>query len=332
MRVLLAGATGAIGRELVPQLIAAGHEVIGITRHAGALAGSGAQEIVADVLDREGFLRALDGVSADAVINQLTALAKPPVHYRDMRQTNRLRTEGTSTLIAAARQVGAKRFVTASIFYGYGFSDRGRVLLDESASFGSEPDKSPNDDVLRAVLSNEQQARAFGGVALRYGLFYSAHSRPSPVARRWDGALPVVHIADAAQAAVLALTKGKPGEAYNVATDEEVTYRELQDRLAALEGVRRPTEVPDGLLRAVAPFGSQLVTRASVRLSSEKARRVLGWRPRYERLDDLLPPAPARAPHVRLPSGPTREEAAATRAAAVRIADARAAQAREAQA
>src|ERR1700761_5595743 len=100
MRVLLAGASGAIRRYLVPQLIAAKHDVIGITRTAGSLAGTGAREIVADVLDRPALLAALAGVKADAVVHQLTSLTKPPVTYKSMRETNRLRAEGTSTLIA----------------------------------------------------------------------------------------------------------------------------------------------------------------------------------------------------------------------------------------
>src|ERR1019366_9554993 len=114
MKVLLAGASGAIGRHLVTQLIKAKHEVIGITRTPGSLASTGAREVVADVLDRASLLGALDGIRADAVIHQLTSLKKAPSTRRAMGETNRLRAEGTSTLIAAARRVGAKKFVAAS--------------------------------------------------------------------------------------------------------------------------------------------------------------------------------------------------------------------------
>ena len=143
MRVVLAGASGAIGRLLVPRLIAAKHEVIGITRTPGSLASTGAREVVADVLHRDALLEALAGIKADAVIHQLTALRKAPSSMRDMRDTNRLRAEGTSTLIAAARLVGATKFVAASFFGGYGLTDHGRTPLTEDAPFGDVDGRSP---------------------------------------------------------------------------------------------------------------------------------------------------------------------------------------------
>src|ERR1700712_1001088 len=155
MRVVLAGASGAIGRYLVPQLIEAKHDVIGITRTPGSLDGTGAREVVADILDRPALFAALTGTRADAVIHQVTALAKAPSTLHDMRDTNRLRAEGTSALIAAARQVGAKKFVAASFFGGYGLTDHGREPLTESAPFGEEDGTA--DPVQRALLSLEQQ-------------------------------------------------------------------------------------------------------------------------------------------------------------------------------
>jgi nucleoside-diphosphate-sugar epimerase len=291
MRVLLAGATGAIGRRLVPQLIAAGHSVIGITRTAGALAGTGATELVADVSRRASFLAALEGVKADAVIHELTALKKAPARYSDMRQTNRLRAEGASTLIAAAKRVGAKRFITASIFYGYGFHDHGSSVLDELAPFG-EQDGSRNDSVQTALLSDEQQVRAFGGIALRYGIFYAPGARSiPPIPQRWMGSLPVVHIEDAAHATVLALEKGKSGEAYNIVDDSPTTWRELQSLQAAADGLRPPVELPELALRVVAPFGAQLMTRTSMILSNAKAKRDLGWSPKFASVAQGLPAA-----------------------------------------
>jgi nucleoside-diphosphate-sugar epimerase len=287
MRVLVAGASGAIGRVLVPHLLEAGHTVVGITRRAGSLADTGAQEIVADVSRRAEFLAALDGVRADAVVHQLTALKRPPMHYRDMRTTNRLRHEGTSTLIAAARRVGATKFVGASIFYGYGFSDHGRLPVDEMSPFG-EPD-GENDAVQFALLSLEQQVRAFGGVTLRYGLVYSPEVKSvSPVPARWRGLLPMLHVSDAAGSVVAALARGKPGEAYNIADDNPMTYRAREKALAVAAGVRPPLVLPDGVLRTAAPFGSQLLTRTSIRMSTDKARRQLGWSPQYPSMEDGL--------------------------------------------
>jgi nucleoside-diphosphate-sugar epimerase len=292
MRVLLAGASGAIGRELVPRLLGAGHEVVGITRRRGSIASAGVTEVVADVNDRAGLLTALDGVKAQAVIHQLTALHRAPRGYRDMRETNRLRSEGTSTLIAAARAVGAKRFVAASVFYGYGFRDHGDAMLDETAPFGL-PDGTRNDLVQEALLTNELQVRAFGGIALRYGMFYEPGAkRVAPVARGWNGVLPLVHISDAAAAAVLALTKGKAGHAYNIADGSPASFRELQAARASAAGIAPPVELPAPLIRAAAPFGAQLVCRTSIRMSMAKARRELGWRPQYASIAEGLPPLP----------------------------------------
>jgi nucleoside-diphosphate-sugar epimerase len=288
MRVLVAGASGAIGRYLVPQLRDANHEVIGITRTPGSLAKYvGVREIVADVLDRDALFSALSGVKADAVIHQLTALQKAPATFRDMRMTNRLRAEGTSSLIAAARKIGAKKLVAASFFGGYGLVDLGGETVDELAPFG-EPD-GRSDAVLKALLSLEQQVHAFGGVTLRYGLFYdSTTTSAGPVSRTWNGVLPMLHVEDAAHAAVLALAKGKPGEAYNIADSSPMSYRSREFARAAAAGLRPPAQYSDSVLRLVAPFGSLMLTRQSIRMSSAKAETELGWTAQYPSLADGL--------------------------------------------
>jgi nucleoside-diphosphate-sugar epimerase len=280
MRVLLAGATGAIGRHLVPQLIAAGHEVTGISRKPGSLIGTGASEIHADVSRRAALLATLDGREFDAVINELSSLHRTPLSYADMRETNRLRSEGTSTLIAAAKATGATRFVVASNVYGYGFRDHGRRLIDEEYPFGQLPGTAL-DAVQKSLLSAEQQARAFGGVALRYGLFYRNREPIPPVANDWNGLLPFVHIDDAAAATVLALDKGTPGRAYNVVDDEPVSWRDLHQARADAYDLADPSTQPTWLLRVAAPFGSQLVTNTSMRVSNARAKSELGWQLQY---------------------------------------------------
>ncbi|GAA4579814.1 hypothetical protein GCM10023176_58310 [Micromonospora coerulea] len=135
MRVLLAGAGGAIGVPLTRKLIDHGHEVYGLTRGQGrarALADRGVRPVVADAMDRDALLRAVDGLAADAVVHELTALTKPPLRHSGMAQTNRLRVEGTANLLAAADVVGARRFLTQSIVLGYGYRDHGDRVLTES--------------------------------------------------------------------------------------------------------------------------------------------------------------------------------------------------------
>jgi nucleoside-diphosphate-sugar epimerase len=287
MRVLLAGASGAIGRLVVPLLVAAKHEVIGITRTPGSLASTGAQEVVADVLDRDALLDSLAGIRAEAVIHHATALRKAPSSMRDMRDTNRLRAEGTSTLIAAARLVGATKFVAASFFGGYGLTDHGRAPITEDSPFGDVDGQS--DPVLRALLSLEQQVRAFGGVSLRFGLFYDTTAKSiSPVSRSWDGVLPMLNISDAAAATVLALTEYRAGAVYNIADDHPLSYRARETARAKAAKSGRPIELPDGVLRIAAPFGSQLLTRASLSLSSERAATELGWKPEFPSMLECL--------------------------------------------
>src|SRR5690606_33586235 len=128
MRVLLAGASGALGGPLVRQLVAAGHQVSGTTRSrqgASRITQSGGSPIVVDVMDRDALLRAVDGMTFQAVVHQLTALKKPPARHRDMAQTNALRIQGAAHLLQAAQATGARRFLTQSIVFGYGYTDHG---------------------------------------------------------------------------------------------------------------------------------------------------------------------------------------------------------------
>ena len=138
MRVLVAGASGAIGMPLVRLLRHAGHQVVAVHRAPDGhvrLAAAGAVPVAADVLDRDGLARALGGQRADAVIAELTALKKIPLRHADMAATNRLRAEGTANLLVAARQLGARRFITASMVFGYGFGDWGGRVLTEADPF-----------------------------------------------------------------------------------------------------------------------------------------------------------------------------------------------------
>jgi nucleoside-diphosphate-sugar epimerase len=286
MRVLLAGASGEMGRHLIPLLVEAGHEVTGVTRRRGSLRGTGANEAVADVLDRAPFKAALLGQRFDAVINELTSLSKTPTRYRHMRATNRLRTEGTSALIAAARRSGATKFVTASIFLGYGLTDNGEQPIGERAAF-ADLTGDRIDEVLRALISNEQQVHAFGGIALRYGLFYG--TRPVPfVCAGWAGTLPFVHVEDAAAATVLALDSGRRGAVYNIVDDVPASWSDVQRAAAVAAGTRAPVALPAWLIRLVAPYSAELITATSMRVSNASARRDLRWMPRYPSYHDGL--------------------------------------------
>src|SRR5215813_4006058 len=175
MKVLLAGADGALGTPLTRLLLARGHTVLGLIRNpsgAPILRSRGVEPIVADALDRAALLRAVDQHSADAVIHELTALKKPPVRASGMVMTNRLRTEGTANLLAAAARLGANRIVTQSIVLGYGFRDHGDHVLTEADPFGI-PAGDLTDETIAALHAAEVQTfEAREGIALRYGLLY----------------------------------------------------------------------------------------------------------------------------------------------------------------
>src|SRR5215207_4557226 len=166
MKVLIAGGTGALGIPIVEQLIEAGHSVTGLTRtRLGAehLQQLGARAVIADAMERDALLRAIDGHEADAVVHQMTALKKAPVGKRDLDATNRLRVAGTSHLVDAARVVGARRFVTQSIVFGYGYRDHGDTVLTEESPFGMT-DGRLFDPAVAAMASTEQQAFEADGI------------------------------------------------------------------------------------------------------------------------------------------------------------------------
>lgn len=299
MRVLLAGASGTLGRALVPQLIAAGHDVIGLSRSAGSverLQALGAETIVADVLDRDALLRALQGWRAEAVISEVTALRKPPTSYRAMTETNELRTVGTANLVEAAHLLGATRMLTQSIVFGYGYHSPRREAVDESQPF-AVPEGAPVDPIYAALADNERAVRratGLGGIALRYGLFYGLdgadvramlNRRMLPVTG-WNGLIPLLHHEDAASATVAALERGIAGRAYNIADDTPVTWRRHIRTAARALAARDPLLVPAWVLRAAAPYAAELISGLDLLVSTELAHRELGWSPKYPSVEE----------------------------------------------
>jgi nucleoside-diphosphate-sugar epimerase len=293
MRVVVAGATGAVGRHLVPALVANGHEVVAVVRPSSSAypqqdlwAGS----IRADALDRGALLAAADGVRADAVINELTALKRLPLRYRDLDATNLLRTRGTENLVALARLVGATRMVTQSFLGGYGYEDHSAPLTEE-APFGGPAGTAGLEPVIAALREAERRTLStpgLDGVVVRYGLFYGPDSlagirpmlarRALPVPRGGGGVSSWAFLPDAAAATVAALERGRAGEAYNVADEVPVRWSDFFDEVAAAVGAPRPLRLPMPVLKAAAPYGAE-VMRSSIPLSIAKARRELAFRP-----------------------------------------------------
>lgn len=295
MRVFVAGANGAIGTPLTRLLLARGHQVIGLIRNPAGAAGLrelGAEPIVADALDRDGLLRAVNGVVADAIIHELTSLRKPPLRPSGMTVTNRLRVEGTTNLLAVADRIGASRMVTQSIILGYGFRDHGDRIITEREPFGVLAGDM-TDAAIAAMQSAETQTFTLSeGIALRYGLLYGGDAsemraqlatRGVPVTS--GGVLGWLHHFDAAAATIAALENSRPGQAYNIVDDRPATWQEVFTSMAQAFGAPPPRQVPRWLVRLIAPYIA-LVVGASMRVSNAKARSDLGWQPRFPTYHD----------------------------------------------
>ncbi|MFD6398586.1 NAD-dependent epimerase/dehydratase family protein [Nocardia sp. NPDC060249] len=299
MQVLLAGATGAIGRPLLRALTANGHTVSALVRNPGAhplVRELGATPVTADVLDRDGLLRAVDGLRADAVIHQATALRDAKVQRRIPADdpTGLLRTVGTANLLDAAAVVGAGRFVAQSLILGYGYHDHGDRLITERDQFGVY-DGGVADEVVRACVAGESQvfdAPGIDGIALRYGLFYGPGAfsdlfadmmrKHRPVGPLGSGGVNTwVHVDDAADATVAALERGAPGRAYNIADDHPITWREFFAEVARTQRTPRPIRLPAWMIRSAVPYIGALMSDTSMRISSRLAHDELGWRPKY---------------------------------------------------
>lgn len=289
--VLLAGASGVFGRHITHTLTAAGHRVL-------ALGRSSSNEVSADLMDRDALLRAVDGVSADVVVHAATVLRKPPLTHKGMYGTDDLRIAGTSNLLDAARIVGARRFIGENIVFGYGYRDFGEHMLTEADAFGvSDPDKGFSRH-LEGIREKERLPLAAGidAISLRFGLFYGVgatetmvemlRKRQLPAFNDHGRVLPWVNLADAATAVLAAIERGKPGEAYNIADESQLGFGGMVKAVAAAFHTPKPLTVPTWLT-VIAPYLHRIAT-ISLRVSAEKARRELGWKPTFPTVLDGL--------------------------------------------
>ncbi len=297
MKVLLAGATGALGTPLTRALIAGGHEILGLTRSPESLnhlTHLGAHPIVANVMDRDGLLRAVQGLQADVVIHALTALKKTPLRHRDMYATDALHDIGTTNLLAAARTVGARRFVAESMTMGYGYGDWSAQVITEDCPFAPAGSSSQLERHVAGFRSLEQQiweatrAGWIEGISLRYGAFYGPASLVPILALLRRRSLPLpdggravtswIYLEDAAAATVAALERGRAGEAYNIVDDEPVRNKDFFALLSQQAHTPMPFSLPSWMMRPLAPYATDFFA-TSMRVSNAKAARELGWRP-----------------------------------------------------
>jgi nucleoside-diphosphate-sugar epimerase len=305
MRVFLAGATGVIGTALVPQLLQAGHQVTAMTRsvlRAAQLETVGVEPVVCDVFDADGVRAAIADASPEAVIHQLTALPAR-LDWGDPKvfdANNRVRTEGTGVLVDAAVAAGAHRFVAQSIAFAY--APTGPRVKDEDAALFTEA-PPPLGGLVAAIVKHEQRvtgAAGIDGLVLRYGMLYGPGTyydrRGSMAADIIAARVPLVegatglyswlHVEDAASAVVAALEHGVPG-IYNVVDDEPASQPEWLPVLA------RALHADPPPLAGSLPASDS--TEMSLRgASNAKAKRELGWQPRYASWREGFPASLAR--------------------------------------
>jgi nucleoside-diphosphate-sugar epimerase len=299
MRVFVAGASGAIGRPLVPRLIAAGHEVTGTTRSEGsaeAIRAAGASAAIVDALDADALRDAVERAAPEAIVHELTALPERfNPRKRDLYDaTNRIRREGTGNLLDAARAAGVRRFVCQSIAFAYAPAAE-PVVMDEEAplNLGAPP---PFSEGMRVIAEMEDMVLGAGGLdglVLRYGWFYGpgtyygeggsmtadVRKRRFPVVGSGSGLFSFIHTDDAADATVAAVERGAPG-VYNVVDDEPAALRDWVPAYAEAIGAPPPRRVPVWLARLVAgKMASSMDVQPGA--SNAKAKRELGWAPRW---------------------------------------------------
>jgi 2-alkyl-3-oxoalkanoate reductase len=293
MRVFVAGASGAIGTRLVPQLIAHGHEVIGTFRSPGhdvRIQSLGAEPVMLDVLDTPAVRRAVQETHPDAIIHQATALANMRWSRsmdRSFALTNRIRTEGTDALLAAAREAGVRRFVAQS-FASYRYAPEGGWVKTEDDRLDPAPAAAARQTNAAMTHLDDAVIHA-GGIALRYGGFYGAgddgmatmvRKRQYPIIGEGGGYTSFIHLEDAAAAAVLALEHDGPA-IYNIVDDEPAPMREWLPVFAEVLSAKRPWRVPRWLAGLIAGEAMAAMAAESRGASNAKAKRELGWTLRY---------------------------------------------------
>lgn len=296
MRVFVTGATGALGRHLVPGLVEAGHEVTATTRSAGKavqLREAGAEAAVVDGLDRDAVVAAVRAAEPEVIVHQMTALAD----MRNLRNpdkvfiaTNELRTRGTDNLLAAAAEVGARRFVAQG--HNFIYEASGSKVKTEDDPIAARPMVASWAESLAALTHVEKVVPASvpEGIVLRYGTFYGPEAsdplvemvrkRQIPVVGGGTGIWSFIEITDAAAATLAAIEGGAPG-AYNVVDSDPAPVSEWLPYLAEVADAKAPMRVPAWLGRLLA--GEYVVAQMTIArgASNEKARKELGWEPRY---------------------------------------------------
>ena len=300
MRIFFAGASGVIGRVLLPRLVEQGHHVSAVTRSPhklDALEAAGAEPVLCDVLDAERLRELVVAARPEVVLQHLTDLPQD-LNPRKLKQAyeanNRVRGQGSANLVAAAEAAGARRYVAQNVSFLY--RPAGPAVLDEDAPLWTDAPE-PYGAMIRLHVDMERRIIEnphFAGLVLRYGFWYGpgttfasdgysarqVRKRRYPIVGDGGGLSQFVHVDDVAETTILAMTNGPPG-AYNIADDDPAPMRQWLPEYARAIGARPPRHVPVWLARLV--VGGFVTMQATVMrgVSNEKAKRELDWKPKY---------------------------------------------------
>jgi nucleoside-diphosphate-sugar epimerase len=300
MKIFLAGATGAIGKQLVPRLVSAGHDVVGTTRSESrqdAIRQMGATPVVVDALDAEQVAEAVAAAHPDVIVHQLTAISDIDLRHfdRSFATTNRLRTVGTDHLLSAGHAVGVKRFIAQS-YAAWPYARTGGPVKTEQDPLDPDPphEMRASLDAIRHLEDAVTSADWTEGIVLRYGGFYGpgtslapggeqfelVRKRKYPVVGSGGGVWSFIHIADAAEATVAAIERGRRG-IYNIVDDEPAPVAEWLPALAHDLGAPKPWHVPRFVGRLAAGEAGAVMMTEIRGASNAKAKNELGWQPRH---------------------------------------------------
>jgi nucleoside-diphosphate-sugar epimerase len=298
MRVFVAGGSGVLGRRLVPQLVARGHQVTATTTSPAkveVLEHLGAEAVVMDGLDAVAVGEAVAKAQPEVIVHQMTAISaahagKPDMKHMDrwFAGTNRLRTEGTDHLLAAAEATGVTHFVAQGYGAWNGRREGGWVKTEQDPV--DPMTGTPAEPGMKAISHVEDVVVKAGGAVLRYGWFYGpgatddlvepVRKRQFPVVGNGAGYCSWVHLEDAASATVLAVERGAKG-VFNIVDDDPAPASEWLPYLASVAGAKRPMRVPVWLARPLAGEVAVTMMTEGRGFSNAKAKRELGWELRY---------------------------------------------------
>ena len=301
MKIMIAGATGVVGKRLVPMLVSGGHYVIATTRSPGKLddlRAQGAEAVIMDGLDENAVRKTVESYRPEVIAHEMTALGSMRTlkHFDDeFTVTNQLRTKGTEYLLAAARASGAQKFIAQS-YAGWPIERRGERVKNEDDPFDADLPASMTKTLaaIRSLESQVMNVSGLVGIVLRYGGLYgpatgltpggpfleAVRQRKLPVVGNGAGVWSFLHVDDAARATRLAIERGAPG-IYNIADDGPAEVSTWLPEVARITGAKPPRNVPGWLARlAIGEAGVFMMTEQRG-ASNAKAKRMLGWRPIY---------------------------------------------------